>query len=225
VLPFLEEAKESGVPAKLTKITRAVAGPQRSELRETYESHTPGAATHEDFEYFATIGLADRCNAVSTLSRILPVVMAIPHFVIEVERVIAVTEGDRPWSSVSQLETPLTFKDVGYGPAPTLPLEIHHGFDTLGDSADGLSVDQILSDVTQAGISVGGWFVFDRVGELCFRSNAFTTRSNYLAKAARQHEMLTDYLKRRQIACILWTTVEQILGIWNSTTQPRRSAN
>lgn len=216
ILGFLKEAKESGLPAKLTKITSSVAGPQRAELSQTYESHTPGSPRREEFEYFATIGLTDRKHAVSWVKAILPALLGTPHFVVEVERVIAVTEGDDPWSRSTQLDKQLTLKDVGYNPAPTYPIEIHHGFDIPAESGNGFSLHQVLSDVTLAGISVGGWFVFDRKGELCFRSNAFTVQSNSLAKAATQHEIIREYLHAKGVPCLVWTTVEQVLGIWNS---------
>src|SRR5579871_3507179 len=139
VMSILDDMRDCHLLAKLTKISKALAGPQRTQQPETYEAHTPGSLEEEQFNYFATIALDDRSHAIAILTTILPGLLQTPNFVVEVERVIAVTEGDKPWTSLDELEKPLTGKEVGHTPAPSLPIEIHHGFDTPIESKGGLT--------------------------------------------------------------------------------------
>jgi hypothetical protein len=213
-LPHLNAIKAEGIAVKLTKIRKSLAGPQRATHPETYSVHTPSHQGEETFDCFATIELRDRTDATMRLRRHLPSLLESEGTVVEVERVVAVTEGEGAWQSVVELENPITLEEVGLARSRSLPIEIHHGFD-LPKLTETMSIDEVLDGVSKLGISVGGWFVFDKPDYLCYRSNAFTARPNYLAKAVRQHELVTGFLRSQGQSCALWTTVEQILGIWN----------
>src|SRR5258708_6736057 len=92
VLDLLGHFEDRGALGKLTPIRHALEGPQRREIPETYASHTPGSSCHEDFEYFSTMSLQDRDDAVVKLKELLSIVKDRPGLVVEIERVAAVIQ-------------------------------------------------------------------------------------------------------------------------------------
>src|SRR5436305_1680991 len=69
---LLQEAETKGLSGKINTISRAMAGNQRGEFPDVYDSHTPGTG-REEFEYFSTIRLDDRDAAIAFVNAVYPV--------------------------------------------------------------------------------------------------------------------------------------------------------
>jgi hypothetical protein len=213
VLDVVKALEKRGTKGKLSVITRSVAGPQREQYPDVYKIHTPGVDDEESLEYFSTTGLADRKDAIETIKLILPQLMEHPGAVLEVECVIG-TIFDGEWRHAKGA-SPIRPEEVQFDKSPTLPFEIHHAFDVPMEAGPALDLDKLLADVTELGISVGGWFTFlKNEREWSYRSNAFVERVHLEEYTMTEYKKLTEYLKKRKIQARQWTIVEEVLGIW-----------
>jgi hypothetical protein len=219
VLELAKELERAGAPAKVTAISRSVAGPQREELPETYSVHTPSRDGEESFEFFSTNLMRDREMAVSLLRQALPRLAGRPEMVVEVERVVA-TLRDEVWRSTSfNAVNTIRADEVGQLSKPTISFEIHHAFD-VDRGVQLPPIEEIARDLQSAGIRVGGWFRFLRTGnEQSYRSNSFCTAKVLRTTMLFEHKILRDYLAHFHIPCEVWAIGEQVLGIWRGRSR------
>jgi hypothetical protein len=218
VIQSLEEFGRGGCQGKLNLITDSVAGPQRSCLAETYDSHTPGVGPEERFEYFSTAGLANRSHAITALRGVLSRLAGNPGIVVEAERVVASVEGNGKWSAVPvDVALPIRSAEVGLRCSPTLPFEIHHGFEVNGTGAR-LDLKTLVRHTTELGLDVGGWYSFAKPRVWAYRSNGFFGAEGLEEHTRIQYELLKRYVRRTELDCRIWTLVEQIIGVWRMPT-------
>lgn len=231
---------------KVSTIADSIRGPQAtkdSEYQATYNNHdsysTDANGTHR-LDFFVTTDLTDNVllapgtkrqreefheRASVRIGGVLNEIRAYPGVVLEVERVIGRIEndGDPDWcEDVDSLRT-FTAEDVGFQPATTMPIEIHHGFDLVKDHdpiAPPVSLAELSAAARSSGLDLGGWFTFFSGTHWLYRSNCFVKHSeDYRAIAESQHGILRALLAsdERLGNCVQQrTVVEQILGIWTS---------
>ncbi len=206
---------------KLQQVLHAVAGPQRQELSAVYHNHTPGVLEKESFEFFSTLLLASRDDALTTVREILLTLSPYPGVIVELERIVAV--GNRIQSTTQWQETdasaidPLTDKEIYSPQGYTLPIEIHHGINIPKESKTSpLPLSQFLSASSQLGLNAGGWFLFEKRDSWAYRSNEFTMLDQFQGKMREQHLRLYDYLSGLGISFQQWTIAERVLGIWKT---------
>lgn len=218
VRDVLRSGEVNGELGKMSTVIRSVAGPQRDELPDTYASHTPGAADAEQFDYFATIHLGHHREAVRRVHEVVSRLANTREVVIEVEQVVARMDDRAP---LSWLPTPhedsISSDEVGYERDATLPFEIHHGFDLPVGAR--LSVESLLQETTQLGVTVGGWFVFAREDRLSYRSNSFCD-SSVGAVVTNEHDRIRQFLSEMRLECPLRSVVEKVLGVWRTPARP-----
>jgi hypothetical protein len=218
---MLKRLERMGAVGKINTIIASVAGPQRQLMPDVYASHTPATGDGtERFEYFSTVSLGSRENAIQLLRQVLPDVAAQPGVVLEVERVVArIDDAGRLTPSEVTHGSSIDAADVGIAPSPTARFEVHHAFDIPFEGVTDLPIDlaQLLRD-TSPDVVVGGWFCFARKGFVSYRSNAFTDRIA-ATDVQREHAALAAYLQTRHHGCRIRTVVEEVLGIWH-TGQP-----
>lgn len=208
---------DGGLASVVHETTGAIAGPQRARARETYASHTPRVGGGEAFSFFSTTMLPTREDAVRAAALLRTRLRGVPGIVIELERVVGKLDWDGRWGEVPMEEVPaLTASEVG-GPAlPSLPIEIHHGFNIPRRPCDTLpvSLSAILAETTRLGIVVGGWFVFEEEDAWAYRSNAFTDADGVRALCERENRVLRQYLRSRGRDVPVRTIAERVLNIW-----------
>jgi hypothetical protein len=205
--------------SKINAIEEFIAGPQRKEFPDTYQSHTPGTGS-ERLEFFSTSSAGTREGAVGLLSYILSEIKGVPGIVVEAERVVAQIDAQGNWKGIPYSDlSRIRAEEVGYEPAETLPFEIHHAFDVPLDYQS-ISLGPLLQETTKRGLRVGGWFRFAKHGCRAYRSNAFFIENGLQAHALAQHQALDGYLRGKRIQYKLWTVVEQVVGVWRSPLLP-----
>ena len=215
VTALLDDLKSLGMSGKLHTITEIIAGSQRQELPSTYSSHTPGTSDCEQFEFFSTIGLADRDMALSTLKHILPRLEGNPGIVVEVEHVVANIDRLGIWQGIDLKSVEeIPSESVGLRRLPKLPFEIHHCIDIYDAGPNPLNIRDLMTDTKRLGISLGGWFAFEKEGRASYRSNAFTNAPNLKQNVFTQYELLSTYLVSTGMNVTLRTIVEHVLGVW-----------
>ena len=206
---------------EVTRIAAAVAGPQRSDYPETYQSHTPGIGV-EQFEVFSTLEVGDRGDAITALQRIVPALAQHRGAVVEAEHVVGVIDEGGAWSAA--FGDPLASIDVPElqaRRAHTLPFEIHFGINIPRQdrSPPPFHLEQLLAVCDQQNIRVGGWFRFDKEDRWAYRSNQFAKELNVAALKA-QHQALREHLLALVPHVTLWVMVERILGVWKMLGRP-----
>lgn len=232
---IVNQLKQEGCDGKTTPITGFVAGPQRDEdwAVTTYESHTPGPSGREHLEFFSTSLLTpsihDMPLAIKRLNNILTHLHEeqanLPEgIVIEAERVIAKGEENIVWSQTSVDES-LTIHspDVGFERSRTADIEIHYAFDIPKKgrwvNEAPVTLKDLKNECDQLGISVGGWFFFEKPDKWSYRSNQFA-RVAAERKVQDQRNKLNDYISRKGkqlgFECTVRALIEQILGVWRT---------
>lgn len=220
VLEIVKSLQKQDRKGKLSVIIESVAGPQRQDHPELYESHTPGMDGKESLEYFSTTGLLDRADAIKQIQSLLPQLQGHPGAVVEVECVFAEIDKAGRWKQ-SKVVPPISDKDVGFIKGFTFPFEIHHAFNVPVTAGEPLKLEELVDDVTRLGIRVGGWFIFlNDKKEWSYRSNAFVKEERLRDFVTTEYEKIARYLAQRQIQAEQWTIVEQVLGIWKAPVQP-----
>ena len=211
----------SAYGGKLQQVLHAVAGPQRQDLTEVYQSHTPGDIERESFEFFSTLLLASRDDTITTVRKILPTLISYPGVIIELERIVAVGNSVRSTTQWQETDAsainPLSAQEVNSQQAYTLPIEIHHGINISKESTFyPIPLSQLLSISSKLGMHVGGWFLFEKDDSWAYRSNEFTTLDRFQQEMREQHLKLHDYLSKVGIQSQLWTIAERVMGIWRT---------
>jgi len=80
-----------------------------------------------------------------------------------------------------------------------------------------MDLAELLDLSLKLGIELGGWFLFKKPGIWAYRSSLFRYRPKVVSIAEAQHDLLANEILSRFEDCKLSTTVEEVLGIWNST--------
>lgn len=236
---LVRELRDEGHPSKMHNVIDRISGPQRAEDPATYLSHTPGG-THERLDYFSTHLFGGLGETKRQLQELLSHLHQrnVREIVIEAERIIGKV-GERPedvkWSHISILDFPvLSSGDVGYEKCPTKPIEIHFACDIprRGRWLDKqpLELSQLLDITNGLGISVGGWFLFDKHSK-----DKWAYRSNMFVEDVQQEEVedirrrlktkIEEIGKREEFSCEVKALVEHTIGIWQTPlkvyTEPR----
>lgn len=235
VQSLVDQLQREGCDGKTTPITGFVAGPQREEdwAVTTYESHTPGPSGREHLEFFSTSLLTSHIGdmqfAIQRLNGILTHLHeqkeSLPEgIVIEAERVIAKGEEKIVWSQTSVDES-LTIHspDVGFERSRTADIEIHYGFDIpkkgKWEKEAPITLNELRNECDQLGISVGGWFFFEKPDKWSYRSNQFA-RIAAERRVQEQRDKLNEYIARKGkqlgFECKVRALIEQILGVWRT---------
>jgi class 3 adenylate cyclase len=218
---IVETLNREGFPSKLTPIVKAVPGPQRDDVGETYESHTPGDR-REELDYFSTTRLTMDSSSREKLREVLESLSKEKGIVIEAEQVIGKGGEKISWSD--NMSPDFFSSSVGFKRAPTLPIEVHYACDIPKESAwrktPPLDLDSLLEVCSEVGIRVGGWFLFDDGGDVwAYRSNMFNERE-FKEKVQKQRDDLALYLNRlgeeRGFKCTVNALVERSLGVWKT---------
>ncbi len=216
----VQTLEAGGAPGKLTRITKFIAGPQRTEQPEVYGAHSPGTVG-EEFEYFSTTLIRDRAEAVSATRQVLPMIAESPGTIVELERVIATIDTDGRWERLAEkgLE-PVDGHEVGFATATRLPIEIHHAIDAGSNTPAPLTLKDLLELSRRCSMNVGGWFLFEKPGQCSYRSNEFSESQDVRQYVELQHAALTAALRGRGANCTVRTLVEQVLGVWKIPATP-----
>jgi hypothetical protein len=213
---LVQTMEARGHPGKVTSVSDFVGGTQRAALPETYASHTPGPESEERFEYFSTISLADRSTALAVLKDLLPIINACAGSVIEVEQVVATSDAGEFQTITAASIAPIESWEVGFQVNRSAPYEVHHGINVEVERASTMTVRVLEKDLTLEGLSVGGWFTFNKTNQTSYRSSAFLTGEDFELEVRRQRELLKRYLCKRFPSFELWTTVERVIAIWKA---------
>jgi hypothetical protein len=217
ILEIVQDLSRIGMPGRLNEIVRFVAGPQRQILPAVYQSHTPVLAGKESLDFFSTNQVPDRDGAVVALDLIMEKLQAVPGAVVELEQVVAIfNETGWQFASPDKALSPLQASEVRFSPATTWSYEIHHGFDLLKTKTAPLALANLLAHCSAQGITVGGWFLFERPNHWAYRSNSFINSADFQAQVEREHSVIRHFLEDQGLQAEQWTSVEQVLGIWNS---------
>jgi hypothetical protein len=221
--------KNDGVKATITNVVETVIGPQRVKLPATYALHTPGTGGREEFGALLTAGFPSRERMIDAVGWLLPEVLAQPGAVLEVERVVAVTETDGTWRSAPfDTIAPISADEVGFTPSDTLPMEVHYAIDVLAESPRGhrppVALRTLFEDTMKHELDVGGWFLFQMPSNVwAYRSNMFTDMFVSLDELSRHREILADCARRYGFVHRVRIFVERVLGIWKGEA-PRGEA-
>lgn len=205
---------------KLQKVLQAIAGPQRRQLPHVYRGHTPGSLEQENFEFFSTTPIASQSQAVEIINTIYPRLYPYSGIIIELERIVL--EGrNGQWNEVPPLGIQDKLSDIPFQQAYSLQIEIHHGINIpkRKEKVPPLALSSLLSLSHDAGLCVGGWFLFEKEGMWAFRSNEFTESDVYRQLAQNQHQALHEALQKLDLEYELWTIAEQVLGLWRIEKQ------
>ena len=200
---------------KLQKVLQVIGGPQRAKLPDVYRGHTPGSLGQENFEFFSTTPIASQSQAAEIINTIYPQLYTYPGIIIELERIVLAGSNER-WEEVPiDSMMPLSI-EVPYQQVYTLEIEIHHGLNIpkREERVPPLALSSLLSISQDAGLHVGGWFLFEKENKWAFRSNEFTTSDRYRQLACSQHQALHKALQKLGVEYELWTIAEQVLGLW-----------
>ncbi len=206
---------------KLHHILKSIAGPQRHDLPAVYHGHTPGR-DGEQFEFFSTLSIASRRDAVTKVKAIFPCIASYPGITLELERIVLVREGTSPsigWEDVPFHDVQAILPDeVPYAQVDTFPIEIHHGINIPKQQypQPPLELSELLVMAPKAGMRVGGWFLFDKGHVWAYRSNQFTTAEQFDEQTRSQNAALHAQLQQRGIQYSLWSIAEQVFGLWKT---------
>lgn len=224
------EIEKLGLKFKLNKICRATAGAQRlmEDFEQTYQSHTPGESDAEVFDTFATIGGFKENDTISdTLQKVIgDLLVKLGHeekLVIETERINGILI-DGKWQEWPDEKVPREIPTITEGKAGqtrsfTAPIEIHHAIDfniCTVEEKPPISPEELLAEMQNSGIQLGGLFLFDKNGTWSFRTSQFTHYDDYVEVALIDHNRLRRCLQSRNLAASVWTITEQVLGVWKT---------
>jgi hypothetical protein len=213
-----QKCEQAGWPAKVTRVARARPGRHytHAQYEGDYREHTPELGEGRDtFAAYLTallpteddsaLAITKRCEEVKRFVRseyTLPAEAG--DVVVEVERVACVLR-----ESTAFLAEPARMA-IPEDRAKA-PFEVHHFADIAAGAA---TFSQWVSACDERGVSVGGWFQFDKSEQTAFRSLRF-------AKAIDLFELADEAEKVRDVATSLAggearteCLVEQIIGIW-----------
>ena len=221
----------SGLKWKLNRVSRAVAGRQRrdDDHGASYESHTPGAGEDEDFGLFSTIGFGQHAKIPGQLPLVidgfLKALEDAKGAVIESERVNGVIIEGRWHEPAKTLIPTITDSKLGWSRSYTSPIEIHHAidFEKAGGYSDlaPITPDELLPKLEDAGILLGGMFLFEKDKYWSLRTSQFANYDDYRDLALAHHVRLVDLLRQNSLDAKVWTISEQILGVWKPSGPKR----
>ncbi len=218
VLGIVQELEAKGDLGKLNHVIASVAGRQRKELPEVYESHTPVIEGQEALDFFSSNIVQDRNDAIQAVNLIGQKIRNTPGCIVELDQVVG-WYGSQGWQwieSADEIE-PIKPDEVDFQPQPTWPYELHHGFNLPKDSeALPVPLEKLLEDCEKAGITLGGWFVFDKGNEWAYRSNSFSQSTNVRKVVEQEQANLNSILVAYGKDIKARTLVERVLGIWHS---------
>lgn len=197
--PLLENLRAMGFPSRAHRVLDWVQGKERSLMPEVYEQHTPVFNGKEEFNFFSTTLLHTRDD----ISRVLPFLQAqlrnFPGTILEYEQVIGEMDTKGNWRKAEA---------NGKDAAEDAPhIEIHHAID-IGADEKPRGVLPELETLEQLPFPVGGWFRFKKGDTAAYRSNSFSTPSQYQDRVEREREALL------RLEIPVRTLVEKVLGIW-----------
>jgi hypothetical protein len=214
VRAILRDRERAGGKGKLDVITGSIAGPQRDDFPQTYESHTPGVGESERFEYFSTIQLKDRVEAIDTLRQTLPITTATAGIVVEVEHVVGRIDARDKWSAIDiDRIRPIETSEVGFDRAATLAYELHIAID-IRQQAPPFTLNELLESSIDNGVRVGSWFEFRKDQVWAYRSNAFAGEVEFAETARASHESMERWLNCSGFDYCVWTIAERVIGVW-----------
>lgn len=221
VLEIVKELEAKGDLGKFNLVIQSVAGKQRAELPEVYESHTPMLEGQEALDFFSSNIVQDRNDAIQCVNLIGEKIKNIPGCIVELEQVVG-WYGPKGWEwieSGDEME-PINPEEVDFKPQPTWSYELHHGFNLPKDS-DKPPVELVVlrDDCEKAGITLGGWFVFDKGKEWAYRSNSFSESADIRTVVEQEQASLNVILAQYGKDTKARTLVERVLGIWHSQGQ------
>lgn len=215
--------RHTGFPSTLHRIAASAAGPQRQSEPDTYGLHTPSKDGRESFAYFSTALIPTRDDLRNVVPYVLGVLDGIdtPGIVVETEHVVGLVDADKSWRGIDvNSKPPVTKQEILLPSAYTLPIEVHHAFN-IPTSVSMPTVVQVRDALVEAGLNLGGVFVFEREGECAFRTNEFMSLDGNLMEEIRaQRETMDEVLDRFNVPRDQrWTLVERVLGIWHTGTE------
>lgn len=222
---IVQELERYHYPSKFNHILYELPGPQRAVEPATYAAHTPPGKLN----FFSVTQIGEsvsRLTAIRALQLVNHLTQSLPEAVLELEQVIGCGEQnqghlDWRWLDYQRYLAPLTEADVGFPLAPTLPYEIHHGFNLSQSQV--VNPEKFLEMIGEFcikhHIEFGGWFVFELPHEpgepphYAFRSNAFCVADD-LWRVPFQYRALADnFYPRFTSISRPFTLVESVLGI------------
>ncbi|MBI2444299.1 MAG: hypothetical protein HYV42_03615 [Candidatus Magasanikbacteria bacterium] len=226
ILKLLRQLQRQGYRGKLNPVLAAAAGPQRQDLPEAYRAHTPAVQGTERFACFSTVWLPNRPAAVKVIRRLLPKLATTRGMVVELEKVIGKVEKTATWVSDRRLSVwTLDAKEARYCPQDSLPIEIHHHLEVAKQGSPPWHPEELVEASAALGVPVGGWFLFEKERVWAYRSNAFVQLDRARLTAVDQYHTLTALPILLPGNCPVrrfFTSVEFILGVWNTPLPPRQ---
>lgn len=232
---LVDEFNRKGWPSSKNTVLGFIEGPQRKEKPHIYGAHTPGGLDAENLAYFSTHLFGNFAATKRECHELLDRLNAsqVGEIVVEAERVIGklgYPGNEIQWSNVAHPDyTELCSGDVGYKIAQdTEPIEIHFSIDIPKTGVwsekppfDPEDLQPLVALSSAIGISVGGWFVFDKEKEnkWAYRSNMFETHVDRY-RIERSWQQLKMALSNRGQAdgfeSVVRTLVEHSIGIWKT---------
>ena len=215
IIRLLKKLAEKQCASKINYVQGFIAGPQRRELPEVYESHTPAIEGKEALDFFSTTMVVTRFKAISTVNYLVSQLKEIVGTIIEVEQVVGMMN-DEGYKELppNEFYVNIDSSDVAMFPQPSLFYEIHHGFDLPRTEELPISLPKLLEFCVANDIAIGGWFVFDKGDKWAYRSNSFSDDPNVGEQVQREYGILQKFLEDSKLSFTLRTMLERILGIW-----------
>ena len=200
VIKILKILEKKGNPGKLSVVHDFIAGNQRELLPETYESHTPAIDGEEAYDFFSSTLVKDRNDAIGIINMVCKMLSHVPGVVVEMEQVCGWYENNKwQWLQKSDWIKKIKPKEIAFPPSPSLPFEIHHGFNIAIDKKGPppISLDELMDFCRRNNIIVGGWFIFEKERLWAYRSNSFTYEKGLHGLVEREQKLLDNFLKQQ----------------------------
>ena len=244
---FAAEQRRHGRTTEIASIERALAGPQRQDLPGTYRLHTPGSTAVEELDYFSTTSLysGPTCPDRSARQSIASVVNDLlgefdarvddtSGIVVELERVVGTVDSVGTVALSGELALRNDVKedllaDLFFSPfdgasgkpgARAAAYEYHFSIDIARpDLHHPIPLERMMAISQQAGLRIGGWFMFRDPERWAYRSNSFESEvSHRLLKDRWQR--LRDKLSSDSIPALrnarLRLLAEEALAVWKT---------
>lgn len=165
ILSVVKNLEGKGNPGKLNYVYDSIVGPQRKELPEIYESHTPVLLGKEALDFFSTNLVKSREDGIEIINSLFPILQSTPGLIVEMEQVVGWYREIWGDFSAEELSLPkyiplIKSSDVLFAPKPTLSYEIHHGFEELKNGPPSIGLKDLLQFCEENKIMIGGWFTF-----------------------------------------------------------------
>lgn len=217
----VDDLSTRGNPSKLVSVNQFIAGPQRLNLPDTYSQHTPGTGSVEQLQFFSTTCFPDFGTARHEVRTTLESLAREEGIVVEVELVIGVLDKSLVWlPDPNDASLDLDSHTMGYARADTLPIEVHYRLDipksTRWTTTHPLSLSDLLSLSTNAGIEIGGWFLFEKADLWAYRSNMFLP-SVTAADIQRDFDSLSALVSQQSVNCgfsyTMGALIERSVGV------------